>query len=134
MLMVLGAIGVAIGGLRLDLLLKSKATDLMPWFGSMGTEAARKILTTTATTMVTVAGIVFSMTIVALQLASSQFGPRLLRNFMIDRGNQIVFGTFTGAFVYCLIILATVRAPPRPFSRSSRCDSGCCSGWSALAC
>jgi uncharacterized membrane protein len=113
--MVLGAIGIAIGGLRFDLLLKSKATDLMPWFGGMGAEAARKILTTTASTMITVASIVFSITIVALQLASSQFGPRLLRNFMIDRGTQIVFGTFTGSFVYCLLILATIRASPRGF-------------------
>lgn len=113
--MVAMAIGLAIGALRLDVLLASMVSDLMPWFGSMGAEAARKILTTTASTMVTVAGVVFSITIVALQLASSQFGPRLLRNFMSDRANQIVLGTFTSAFVYCLVVLAAVRDDPHGF-------------------
>ena len=44
-----------------------------------------------------------------LQLASSQFGPRLLRNFMRDRGNQLVLGTFISPFVYCLLVLHTVK-------------------------
>ena len=43
-----------------------------------------------------------------LQLASSQFGPQLLRDFMRDRGNQIVLGTFI-ATSYCLLVLRTVR-------------------------
>ena len=44
-----------------------------------------------------------------LQLACSQFGPRMLRNFMRDRGNQIVLGTFLSTFVYSLLVLASVR-------------------------
>ena len=59
--------------------------------------------------MITVAGTVFSITIAALSLASSQFGPRLLRNFTRDRGNQIVLGTFIATFLYCLLVLRTVR-------------------------
>lgn len=59
--------------------------------------------------MITVAGVTFSMTMLTLQLASSQFGPRMLRNFMRDRGNQIVLGTFLSTFVYCLLVLASVR-------------------------
>lgn len=59
--------------------------------------------------MITVAGVVFSITIVALSLASAQFGPRLLRNFIRDRRNQVVLGTFTATFLYCLLILRTVR-------------------------
>jgi len=62
-----------------------------------------------AGSIITVAGVVFSITIVALSLASSQFGPRLLRNFMCDTGNQVVLGTFIATFVYCLLVLRTVR-------------------------
>ena len=59
--------------------------------------------------MITVAGLTFSMTMLTLQLASSQFGPRLLRSFLRDRGNQVVLGTFISTFVYCLLVLRTVR-------------------------
>lgn len=59
--------------------------------------------------MITVAGLTFSITMLTLQLASSQFGPRLLRNFMRDRGNQVVLGTFIATFAYCLLVLRTVR-------------------------
>lgn len=59
--------------------------------------------------MITVAGVTFSITIVALALASQQFGPRLLRNFLRDLGNQITLGTFIATFIYCLLVLRTVR-------------------------
>jgi uncharacterized membrane protein len=56
-----------------------------------------------------VLGVAFSVTVVALQLASSQFGPRLLRQFLRDRGNQVVLGSFSAIFTYCLLVLRTVR-------------------------
>ena len=56
--------------------------------------------------MVSVVATAFSITIVAPQLASSNFGPRLLRNFMQDTDNQIVLGTFIATFIYCLLVLA----------------------------
>jgi uncharacterized membrane protein len=59
--------------------------------------------------MITVAGVTFSITIVAVTLASQQFGPRLLRNFLRDFGNQVVLGTFVSTFLYCLLVLRTVR-------------------------
>jgi len=59
--------------------------------------------------MITVAGLTFSITMLTLQLATSQFGPRLLRNFMRDRGNQLVLGTFISTFIYCLLVLRTVK-------------------------
>jgi uncharacterized membrane protein len=61
--------------------------------------------------MITVAGVVFSITIVALTLASSQFGPRLLGNFMKDTVNQVVLGTFIATFIYCLLVLRSVETP-----------------------
>lgn len=72
-------------------------------------EGASGVLETIAGSMMTIAGVVFSMTLVALTLASSQFGPRLLRNFMSDKANQLVLGTFVATFLYCLFVLRTVR-------------------------
>jgi uncharacterized membrane protein len=76
---------------------------------SRGPEGARAILSAVAGSMVTIASLTFSITIVTLQLASSQFGPRLLRGFVRDRGNQVVLGTFIATFTYCLLILRAVN-------------------------
>lgn len=59
--------------------------------------------------MVSVAATSFSITIVALQLAAANFGPRILRNFMRDTGNQVVLGTFIGTFIYYLLVLRTIH-------------------------
>jgi len=72
-------------------------------------EGARTLLATIAGSMITVATLTFSITITSLSLASSQFGPRLVRNFIRDRGNQVVLGTFVATFLYCLLVLRTVR-------------------------
>jgi uncharacterized membrane protein len=87
----------------------SAAVKEVDYLYLFGPEGARAILSTIASSMITVAGLTFSITMLTLQLASSQFGPRLLRNFMRDRGNQIVLGTFIATFVYCLLVLRTVR-------------------------
>ena len=79
------------------------------WLYTFGPEGARAVLSAIASSMITVAGLTFSITMLTLQLASSQFGPRLLRNFMRDRGNQMVLGTFISTFVYCLLVLRTIR-------------------------
>ena len=70
---------------------------------------ARTVLGAIAGSMITVAGTVFSITIVALSLATSQFGPRLLRNFLSDRGNQAVLGTFVSTFLYCILVMREVH-------------------------
>ncbi|REG82246.1 DUF2254 domain-containing protein [Marinomonas pollencensis] len=64
----------------------------------------RSLLTTIASSVMTVVSITFSITIVALTNASSQFGPRLIRNFMEDISTQVVLGVFISLFVYCLIL------------------------------
>lgn len=79
------------------------------WIYTGGTDGAREVLSSVASSTIGVAGTAFSITIVALQLASSNFGPRLLRNFMQDTGNQIVLGTFIGTFIYSLLVLRTIR-------------------------
>ena len=67
----------------------------------------RDLLTTVASSVMTVVSITFSITIVALTNASSQFGPRLIRNFMEDSSTQVVLGVFISLFVYCLILVRT---------------------------
>jgi uncharacterized membrane protein len=74
-----------------------------------GAEGASTVLQTIASSMMTIAGVVFSMTLVALSLASSQFGSRLLRNFMRDTTNQVVLGVFVATFLYCILVLRAVR-------------------------
>ena len=65
----------------------------------------RTLLSVSATSILGVAGVSFSITIASLTLASQQFGPRLLRNFMLDRFNQLVLGCFIGTFLYCFLML-----------------------------
>ncbi|HSJ69080.1 MAG TPA: DUF2254 domain-containing protein [Anditalea sp.] len=72
-------------------------------------ESARQILSTIAGAMLNVTGVVFSITLVALTLASSEFGSRLLRNFMNDRLNQVVLGTYIATFIFCILILRVVK-------------------------
>jgi uncharacterized membrane protein len=78
------------------------------WVNSGSPDAARQILIGIAAAIITVVGLVFSITIVALTLASTQFGPRMLRNFIRDRGTQITLGTFVATFVYCILALGSV--------------------------
>jgi uncharacterized membrane protein len=83
------------------------------WIYSRSPGGARDLLSTVASSMITVAGLTFSIVIVALQLASSQFGPRVLRNYMRDRGSQAVLGTFIATFLYCLMVMRTISDADR---------------------
>jgi len=80
------------------------------WLASLNQpDGARALLATVAGSMITVAGVTFSLTILAVSHASTHFGPRLLDNFMHDRGNQVTLGTFVATFLYCLMVLRVVR-------------------------
>lgn len=79
------------------------------WIYAGGANGAREVLSSVAGSVISVAATAFSITIVALQLAASNYSPRLLRNFMQDTGNQLVLGTFISTFIYCLLVLRTVR-------------------------
>jgi uncharacterized membrane protein len=106
-LMALGSMILAISMLTLD---RAGSTPNWWWIYTGGTDGARSVLSSVASSMVSVVATAFSITIVALQLASSNFGPRLLRNFMQDTGNQIVLGTFIATFIYCLLVLRTIHS------------------------
>lgn len=83
--------------------------DGLGWYQKAKPDGAHQVLSTIAGSMITVAGVVFSITIVAIAYAASQYGPRILTNFMSDRGNQVTLGTFISTFVYCLVVLRTIR-------------------------
>ncbi len=108
-LMAVAATGFSFLTIHFDSIINAKWVRSVGWVWGGGPTGARSVLSTVASSTITVAGVVFSITIVALTLASSQFGPRLLRNFMSDRGTQIVLGVFTSTFLYCLLVLRTVR-------------------------
>ncbi len=108
-LMLTLAIGLSFVTIAID---QSQETDVIGnvgWAYSLGPNGSRAILSAIAGSMISVATTAFSITIVALQLASSQFGPRLLRNFMQDTGNQVVLGTFISTFAYSLMVLRTIN-------------------------
>jgi uncharacterized membrane protein len=88
---------------------------LPDWVESGTADTVRQILVAIAAAVITVAGMVFSITILVLQLASQQFGPRMLRNFIRDRGTQFSLGAFVATFVYAMLVLASVSDPPRAF-------------------
>jgi uncharacterized membrane protein len=77
-------------------------------FGA-GASGARGMMSTIASSMMTVVGVTFSMILVVLALASSQYTSRILRNFMRSRVTQVVLGIFAGIFTYSLIVLRTIR-------------------------
>jgi uncharacterized membrane protein len=78
-------------------------------------ESARSLLGAIASALLTFTGLVFSVTMLVLQLASSQLSPRVMRTFLQDRGNQVVLGVFVGTLVYAMLILRAVRSPPDAF-------------------
>ncbi len=97
----------------LMLFLDRRYADRIPtdawWLYGGGDEGARVLLSAIVTSMISVTSVVFSITIVALTLAAGQFGSRVLRNFMRDRGNQFTLGTFIATFVYAMLVLRSVR-------------------------
>ncbi|MGI8574635.1 MAG: DUF2254 domain-containing protein [Egibacteraceae bacterium] len=73
-----------------------------------GPDSARTLLSTIASSMITFTGLVFTITIVVLQLASAQYSPRLMRNFLRDPNGQVALAVFAGTFVYSLITLRSL--------------------------
>jgi uncharacterized membrane protein len=108
LIMTVLSIALAFGLLHLDEVFKENKVTNSIWFYTGGGENARAILSTIASSMITVAGVVFSITIVALSLSSTQFGPRLLRTFMKDTSTQLTLGSFVSSYIYCLVVLRNV--------------------------
>jgi uncharacterized membrane protein len=90
------------------------------WLSGLGfqgsAEAAQGVLLAITGTVVTVIALVLGLSVVALQLASTQFSPRLLRNFLRDRPNQVALSVFLATFAYCATLLYSVDVGPDPES------------------
>lgn len=106
---VLIALLLATALVEVDVASQASLADRWPRLFGAGPDGARGMLTAIASSMITVAGVVFSVTLVALSLASSQYSPRVLRTFTSDRPTQLVLAVFVGIYVYCLVVLRTVR-------------------------
>jgi uncharacterized membrane protein len=105
---VIAAIALYAGTHVLDKAAYGGSLTLPSWMVFGSADSARQILTALAAAVITVVGVVFSITIVTLTLASTQFGPRMLRNFIRDRGTQFTLGTFVATFVYATLVLISI--------------------------
>src|SRR6202040_2663539 len=103
-------LGVFVGTHAVDRAAYRGDLQLPAWVLSGTADSARQILTAIAAAIMTVVGVVFSITIVALTLASTQFGPRMMRNFIRDRGTQLTLGTFVATFFYAMLTLISIGA------------------------
>ncbi|HYM45443.1 MAG TPA: DUF2254 domain-containing protein [Solirubrobacteraceae bacterium] len=102
------AVALFAGTYALDRAAYDGTLHLPSWVISGTADAGRQILTTIAAAVITVVTLVFSITIVTLTLASTQFGPRMLRNFIRDRITQITLGSFVATFVYAILVLVSI--------------------------
>lgn len=106
--LVIGAGLLALGTVGIDRNLDPSRTDWFLFGG--GADGAQSVLSTIASAMLSFTVLVFTITMVVLQLASGQFSPRLMRTFLRDRESQLTLGVFTATFVFALLVLQTTRA------------------------
>lgn len=107
----IGALFLATLTIQLDRAGYSEWINDVHWLQPARPDGASNMLTVIAGSMIGVASTLFSITIAAVAFASGNYGPRLLTNFMEDRGNQISLATFIGTFVYAITVLRSVRMP-----------------------
>lgn len=108
-LIVLASAGLAVGMVAIDEQVGGGGLgERWPKLFAVDADGARELMATIAGSMMTVAGVVFSITIVALAQAATQYTSRVLRNFMRDRRNQVVLGVFLGVFAYCVGVLRSI--------------------------
>jgi uncharacterized membrane protein len=113
--LVLLSVGLALLMIWLDRHISYQHVASLPVVLEAGPEGARDMLSTIAGSVLAVAGVAFSFTIVVFSFASSQYASRVLHNFMDDNTNQVVLGVLLGSFVYCLLVLRTVRLEDTSF-------------------
>ena len=116
---------IMLGGIVLAIIATSVDHTLgydthVPFTLEMSSNAATWLLATVAGAMITTVGVVFSLTVVSLQLASSQFSPRVMRSFIRDRLSQRVIGLLVATFFYCVLALPSVSGETRPLRRRCR--------------
>ncbi len=108
-IMAMATLVLSLVTLSLDQWVTIKRTGMLGWLFAGDPQSVSALLTTIIGSIISVFSVVFSVTIVSLTLAAGQFGPRVLRNFMRDRGTQIVLGVFISTFLYSLLALQQVK-------------------------
>jgi uncharacterized membrane protein len=104
-IMLFTSIGLSYSMLEADARINLLHFSGLRWLAFTSSAGAQAVLSTIASSTFAAATLTFSVTMVTLSLTSSQFGPRLLRNFLRDPFNQFIFGAFIATFVYCLLIM-----------------------------
>ncbi len=109
-MIVLASIALAVVMIEADSAVSKQWLAYWPRLFGAGADGARGMMSTIAGSMMTVVGVTFSMVLMVLAMASSQYTSRILRNFIRSRITQVVLGIFAGIFTYCLIVLRTIRS------------------------
>jgi len=110
LVIILGCFGLSYLMLLLDATLPHQAVIHMGWVYTRDPSGARAMLSVVSESVITVAGVVFSVTVVALTMASNQFGTRVLKSFARDTANQVVLGTLLGTFLYGILVMRRVES------------------------
>lgn len=108
LVMSVGALVISVAAVMLDHGAMRIDNQFTHWLFIIRPDGARAILATIAGSMITVAGVTFSMTVLAVSFSMGQIGPRLIQNFMRDRANQFTLGIFIATFLYSILVLLTV--------------------------
>jgi uncharacterized membrane protein len=111
-LFVVGSVALFVATTAFDHHVYADRVTLPTWLAAGGADAGRQVLIAIAAAVITVVGVVFSITILALTLASQQFGPRMMRHFIRDVGSQVTLGVFVSTFVYAVLALASITSGP----------------------
>ncbi|MFI7483902.1 DUF2254 domain-containing protein [Kocuria sp. M1R5S2] len=108
---VVAAVALAQGAVAVDRWLPENLdSPWISWVYALGIDGSRSMLSAIGGSMLAVAATAFSITISVIATASSTYGPRLVRNFMADRTNQVVLGVLVSTFIYALLVLRTIRS------------------------
>ncbi len=108
LILLVAAVGLFLITYAVDHHVYQHRETLPSWVQIESADGARQLLSALAAGIITVLGVIFSVTIVALTLASQQFGPRMLRNFIRDLGTQLTLGAFVATFVYAILTLGAI--------------------------
>jgi len=114
-LLVAASVGLFLITLALDIAAQHHDLTYPSWIRTVSADSGRQILIAIAAAVITTVGVVFSVTILALTLASQQFGPRMMRNFIRDVGNQMTLGVWVATFVYAVLALGLITSGSGPF-------------------
>ena len=109
--MVLLSVLLALLTLYVDRHMDDMPFSLPETFSNTQVDGARSLMSIISQSAFGVAGVMFSMTMVAVSFASGNFGPRLIGNFMRDRGNQLSLGTLIATFVFALMVARAIQDP-----------------------